>query len=290
MKKILGLGLLSASLLASCGQQAANTVSVSVPSPAGVGAVTKPVDPAFQAQSWRSKTPTPPPPGQDIVVFNDSNIFINDIPSIPTNAQNQKLFRNLVNFITSGARNASKQVWLDRGHGSNDCKNFCADGQLSILASAFTANGYTPIFKHTVVGDLASIPASVKVLMLFMPQTAYSKAEINSMKMFASEGGRIIFVGEWDGFYGASGIAIENDFLSKMGAVMKNIGNAVDCDPNTIPATSLRTTQVTTDLTSLQMACSSVIVPGPQDFIFMYDTKNTLALAGVARIDITPLP
>lgn len=289
MKKILGFGLLSAALLAACGQQAATPTSSSAASGAGTGAVTKPVDPAFQAQSWRSKTPTPPPPGQDIVVFNDANIF-DDATAVPSDPQNQKLFRNLVNFTTSGVRNANKEVWMDRGHGSSDCFGECSDGNLNTLASAFTANGYTPVFKHTALGDLTTVPATVKVLLLFMPQTAYSKAEINSMKAFASEGGRVVFVGKWDGFYGAGGIAIENDFLTKMGAVMKNIGNAVDCGINTIPAASLRTTQVTTDLTSLQMACSSVIVPGPQDFIFMYDTTNKLALAGVARIDITPLP
>jgi hypothetical protein len=231
---------------------------------------------------------TPPPPGTDIVVFNDVNIFLDDA-QIASDPENQKMFRNLVNYSTSGLRGSAKEVWVDTGHGGNDCQGFCPVSQFAAFDAAVTAASYTVVHKNTAVGDLNTLPASVKVLMLVNPLAAYAKTEINAMKQFAAEGGRVVFIGEHSGFYGA-GIPIENDFLKKMGAVMENIGNAVDCGKNVLPASSLRAAQITTGLNSLTMACSSVIQPGPQDFIFLFDSTNTLALAGVARIDTTPLP
>lgn len=291
MFKKLGLLLCTAGLLAGCGQTPQQNATLSGASSSTVPAGYKGVLPDGYAEMMQAMTIRPiPAPGRDIVVFNDSNIFTEVVPAIPADPQNQKLFKNLVGYTTTGVRNSSKDVWIDLGHGGNACHGECTDTELTSFKAAVVAAGYTPVLKNTNVGDLVSIPASVKVLMLFMPQIAYERAEINAMKKFASEGGRIVFIGEWDGFYGANGIANENDFLLKMGAVMKNVGNAVDCNQNTIPGTSLRTHQVTTGLTSLQMACSSVIQPGPQDYVFMYDTTGKLALAGAARINTTPLP
>ena len=74
-----------------------------------------------------------------------------------------------------------------------------------------------------------------------------------------------------------------------MGAVMRNTGGAVDCGYQSEPGTSLRPSQITSGLTGLDIACASVIAPGPDDFIFLYDQTNTRPLAGVARINTTPL-
>lgn len=292
MFKKLGLLLCTAGLLAGCGQTPQQNATLSGASPSTVPAGYKGVLPDGYAEMMQAMTIRPiPAPGRDIVVFNDVNIFIRDgAPSIPTDPQNQKLFKNLVGYTTTGVRNSSKEVWIDRGHDGAYCLGYCTDDEFDVFQAAIAGLGYTPVLKYSNLGDLSTIPSSVKVLILAVPRTAYDKAEINAMKKFASEGGRIVFIGEHEGFYGASGIAIENDFLLKMGAVMKNVGNAVDCNQNTIPGTSLRTHQVTTGLTSLQMACSSVIQPGPQDYVFMYDTTGKLALAGAARINTTPLP
>lgn len=290
MLRNLGLLLCTAGLLAACGPQPDVQASQNGANQTGAEGTASALPAGYMdAQFWRPK-PAGPPPGQDVIVFNDANIFNELVPAIPANAENQKMFRNLVNYTTSAARGSSTEVWIDRGHGGNYCKGECTDSGLTSFLSAVTSAGYTPVLKHTAVGDLATLPASVKVLVLFMPVTPYSKAEINAMKLFASEGGRIVFIGEWDGFYGAAGIANENQFLLDMGAVMKNVGSAVDCGQTTVASTSLRPTQVTTGLNSLQMACSSVIQPGPQDYIFMFDKTNKIALAGVARIDTTPLP
>jgi len=153
------------------------------------------------------------------------------------------------------------------------------------MYNVITGQGYT--VQDILSPTLPPIPPSVKVIVLWNPLNSFTLAEINAFKAFSSEGGRIVFIGEWDGFYG-SGIGIENAFLSNMGAVMRNTGGAVDCGYNTEPGTSLRPSQVTTGLTNLTVACASVIAPGPDDFIFLYDQSNTKPLAGVARINTTP--
>ena len=114
----------------------------------------------------------------------------------------------------------------------------------------------------------------MKVIFLWNPLVAYTVPEINAFKQFAADGGRLVFVGEWDGYYGA-GIALENAFLLNMGAVMTNIGQAIDCGYNTLPAASLRPHEVTTGMTGVTIACASVIVPGPTDFPLYYDLSNT---------------
>jgi hypothetical protein len=132
------------------------------------------------------------------------------------------------------------------------------------------------------------------VLVLWNPTTFFSSTEINAFKKFASEGGRILFVGEHSGFY--SGIPVENQLLLDMGAAFTNIGAQIDCllsgtDPYPIiPAASLRSHQVMTGVTQVTLACSSQAVPGPNDFALFFDRGNTVALAGVAKIDLTPLP
>ena len=118
---------------------------------------------------------------------------------------------------------------------------------------------------------------------------AFTWQEINALKLFAAEGGRIVFVGEWDMYYGV-GIGVENQFLSDMGAEMVNIGQAVECGYRDLPGNVLRQHQVTNNMTAVRLACASVIVPGPNDFALIYDSSETKVLAGVAKIDVTPLP
>ncbi|WP_240307656.1 hypothetical protein [Thermus caldifontis] len=98
----------------------------------------------------------------------------------------------------------------------------------------------------------------------------------------------MVFIGEWQGYYDA--ITLENDFLGKMGAVMTNTGQAVDCGYNTLPQASLRPHQITQGMTDVTIACSSVLVPGPNDYPLYYDSTNTMVLSAVATIDATPLP
>ena len=98
-----------------------------------------------------------------------------------------------------------------------------------------------------------------------LPTTAYTGAEINGLKGFASEGGRIVFLGEHEGFYTSTGIATENTFLKDMGAKMENTGGLVDCGFNT--TTNINTShQVMSGMTEVRFACASVIEKGAERF------------------------
>lgn len=228
-----------------------------------------------------------PTPGEDIVVFNDINPFDNGGMG---NANNHLLVTNLVDFATSKPRGLGTVVWFDRGRGSK-CGGTgeCNDSSLATMRWVIEAAGYSITNISSISGSIMSIPFYVKVVFLWNPLVFYTTEEINVFKQFAEEGGRIVFIGEWDAYYGA-GIDVENQFLLDMGAVMTNIGMAVDCGYyHDLPATCLRPHQITAGMDGVRIACASVIVPGPQDYPLFYDSTNTYVLAGVAKVDTTPL-
>src|SRR3989442_1380894 len=121
---------------------------------------------------------------------------------------------------------------------------------------------------NSTSGSITSIDPAVKVVFLWNPLVEYTVAEINTFKQFASEDGRLVFIGEHEFYY--TGIQLENQFLLNMGAGMTNIGGEVDCGYTDLPATSLRPHQITAGMNGIRIACSSVIVPGSNDYIFLF--------------------
>ena len=225
-------------------------------------------------------------PGRDIVVLNDINIFDNNAMADPDNV---RFVQNLVNYTTSGIRNDSDVVQIDRGRNSK-CfgTGECNESQWATLESVMSGEGFTVETILSTSGSLTSIPANVKVIFLVNPLVQYTVAEINTLKQFASEGGRIVFVGEYDTYYGP-GIALENQFLLNMGAVLFNSGGALDCSYTVLPETSNRDHPIMAGVGDLTIACASVIEPGEGDFPLFYDTTNTSVLGGVAKIDTAPI-
>jgi hypothetical protein len=236
----------------------------------------------------------PPAPGQDVVVLNDINIFDNERMANPNNV---RFVQNLVTFESDGPRNFGNVVMWDRGRlsrcgvpvGSPAGNGECLDANMNTARMTIIGQGMAMMDVMSVEGSLTNIPANVKSIWLWNPRVAFTVNEINALKQFASEGGRIVFIGEWDGFYTPIGIAVENQFLRDMGAIMRNTGGAVDCGNVVLPGSSLREHQVMEGLTNLGIACASVIDPGPQDFILFYSLNGQNVLGGVARIDTSPL-
>ncbi|MCS4434344.1 Ig-like domain-containing protein [Aquiflexum gelatinilyticum] len=232
-----------------------------------------------------------PRPGRDVVVFNDFNVF-DEIRM--QNPNNQLLVKNLINFETIGIRNSGDKIWFDCGRNSRftviDTPPACGSSlRFNPLRNLIQNEGFVIEDISSTAGTLVSIPKDVKVLFLWLPMIAYTVAEINEMKIFAEEGGRIIFIGEWDGFYTNVGLSVENQFLINMGAFMRNVGNAVDCGNNLLPQSSLRPHPITRDMTNVTIACASVIELGPNDFALYYNRANNQVLAGVAQIDTAPI-
>ena len=222
-----------------------------------------------------------------MVVFNDLNIFDNIAMANPNNVQ---LLKNLVNYTAMGSRAGGNGVWWDRSRNTGCIlgPDFCA-GDLDPARQLILDEGYLLEEFLSTPAPLTAIPGNIKILFLWLPTIPFSLQEINAMKACAAEGGRIIFVGEWDGFYGSTGIAVENQFLINMGAVLLNTGGAVDCGRNLLPAESIRPHQVTLGVTELTIACASIIEPGPGDYPLFYDTSGQHLLGGVAVIDTEPL-
>ena len=226
-----------------------------------------------------------PTPGRDVVVFNDINVF-DETAMLDDN--NKLLVRNLVDFTATGPRANGTIVWTDNGR-SSSC-SFCNRNSFFTMFDEIDSLGLTVVEMPSTSGSITDIPSDVKAIFFWNLQEEFTVDEINVLKAFAEEGGRIIYIGEHEGFLGAQGIVVENQFLLDMGAVMTNTGGFIDCGRVVAQAVQLREHQVTTGLDSLQMGCASEIVPGEQDFVFLFDMTNTVAIAGVAKVDITPLP
>lgn len=224
-----------------------------------------------------------PSAGEDVVVFNDVNVLDDNSMSNPSNII---MLGNLLGYTASGPRASGTEVLVDGGHGTICGFAFCG-ASFATFASQVTTLGLTMTIDNS--GDLSSINSNVKILVLWLPTVFYTVPEINAMKQFSSEGGRIVFVGEHAAFYGG-GFPAQNDFLTKMGAQMTNVGDFIDCGYNTLPGTSLRAHQVTTGMTDVRMGCSSQIILGANDFALYYDMSNSKVLSGVAKINTLPLP
>ena len=231
-----------------------------------------------------------PRPGRDVVVFNDINVF-DDVAM--TNSGNVQLVKNLLNFEATGVRVQGTKVWFDCGRGAQSQFTPCFGGvdryTYQPFRSLINSEGFEIENINSSSGTLVNIPTDVKILFLFIPRVQFTLAEINEMKKFGEEGGRIIFVGEWDGFYTNVGLAVENQFLVNMGAFMRNVGNAVDGSDTILPLSSLRPHPIMRNINSLMVNFASVIELGPNDFALFYNSTNSLVLAGVAQIDTTPI-
>lgn len=227
-----------------------------------------------------------PPPGKDIVVFNDINPF--DSQGMMSE-NNVLMVRNLVNYTTTGPRGTGTVVWMDYGRSSR-CSGTgeCSSGSMATMYQTIQDHGLSVQDIASSYGSFSAIPPEVKVIFLWNPLEGFAVSEINTFKQFAADGGRLVFVGEWDAYYG-SGIAVENAFLLDMGASMTNTGQAIDCGYNDLPEASLRPHQITTDMHGVRVACSSVIVPGEGDYPLYFDMSNTQVISGVATISLTPI-
>lgn len=221
-----------------------------------------------------------PTSGADVIVFNDINSFDATASGNPNNLQ---MFRNLVEYTGPGPRVAQRGVLRTCGHAARVCATEGA------FATTLANAGYTMTTNSDPTLPIP-IPSNVKLLILSLPTIPYSVAEINAMKQFSAQGGRILFIGEYNSFYGQDGLDTENDFFVKMGAVMRNIGNQVDCGFQTVPLSNLRPHQVTAGLTNLTMACASIVTLGPNDYPLYVSLNGQYVLAAVAKVDVTPLP
>lgn len=233
---------------------------------------------------------TGPRPGKDIIVFNDMNPFDNNIGMVDQN--NRLMVANLVNFETVGPRANGNTIWFDCGKNSRYPLACSSTEGIHTDVKLFIQNlGFSLEMINSSETPLTDIPQDVKVIFLWLPRIAYSLDEINNLKLFAEQGGRIVFIGEFNGFYEEIGFRTQNHFLENMGSDMRNIGGNLACFgiERLIPLSSLRPHPITRDMTGVTFACASIVETGVNDYPFVYDRTFNQILASVAQINTAPI-
>ncbi|HEY5490263.1 MAG TPA: hypothetical protein VIK25_03625 [Gemmatimonadaceae bacterium] len=239
-----------------------------------------------------------PSAGGELIVMNDVNwgdIGLYRCGTVYCYPSNEQFVKNLVNFTAPGVRSSASKVMFFDEYGMQPLASGWPE-----VGNIITGQGYTTI-QTNLHSDLNSIPADVKVVVLVMPGTSFAVSEINGLKTFASQGGRILFIGENGGYY-AYGLPIENAFLTSIGALMTNTGS---CDAQGVIVNSVAH-QLTAGIAAsgtggFYMNCVSRINLGPNDFALMTTTnldyyvplpvgQSVAVMAAIAKIDLTLLP
>lgn len=230
-----------------------------------------------------------PTAGADVIVFNDMNLWDNNY-GFPQGGANQGQFVvNLISFTGTGARASQNGFLFYRGHGSICASSECSASNESRMTDTLQAHGYVAI-SDTTSALTKPIDPTVKVFLILTPAVPFTNAEINILKQFAAEGGRIVYSGEHGGYYGSYVGPVENAFFAQMGAQLTNTSAMVNCSGFVVPQSSIRPHQVTAGLTGLAIPCASGINLGPNDYALVYDQAGTTIVGAVAKIDLTPLP
>lgn len=270
-----------------------------VPTPASFEVCASQANPASQGCAKVTINPIPTS-GADVIVFNDINFMDNGYAA--TNAQ---LFKNLARFPATGARSTATAFMRFRGHASKCASTGeCSAATQQAFADTLIASNIPVVEVDDPAATLTTIAPNIKAILLLNPTTPFSNVEINALKQFASEGGRLIFVGEHYDYYGAGAggtdfiETVENPFLQAMGAVLRNPGingktpgNGVYACPGTASGSGIRTHQLSTGVTAVAFACSTEVELGPNDFaIFTVNDQNAeRILVAAAKIDVTPI-
>jgi hypothetical protein len=264
---------------------------------------TPPTPPTFAVCAQSVQTPankgcinvtitTTPSAGGELIVINDINwadIGLTKSGGIYNYPGNAQFVQNLVGFTPTGVRSSASKVLmlLDAGYQNQNGMYASFSGDWSEVGNIITGAGYTTA-QTTLHSDLINIPSDVKVLILMMPGNAFTTSETNGLKTFASQGGRILFIGENGGYY-AYGLAVEDAFLASMGGLMTNTGS---CDAPGVIVNSVPH-QLTAGISAsgaggFYMNCVSDINLGPNDFALM--TYGSSVVAAIAKINLTLTP
>lgn len=220
----------------------------------------------------------------DIVVINDVNIF-NDSQII--SGDNIQFVKNLVSFGSNGLlRSTATNIVFDRGRISTCAgRGDCDDIDLFKMRETIINSGFSITNSNSSSGSLNNIDSQTKVIFFWNPEQVFTVVEINTLKQFAKEGGRIIMIGEHDRYY-RTGIPIQNKFLKDIGVVMRNIGGLILSGRNSISVNPENEHQVLESIQTIFMAAASEMELGPNDFPLLTDPVSGAVIAAVAKVNI----
>jgi hypothetical protein len=156
--------------------------------------------------------------GGDLIVLDDVNWGDNGYGFGGSYPGNRKFVDNLVGFTPSGTRAAANKILqYDETNSS-----YSFNGNWSSMRTYLQGKGYV-VTVTSLRSSLTAIANDVKVLFLQTPYTSFTTTEINALKTFAAQGGRIVFIGENPAYYSQQ--SLENAFLSAMGSSMTVTGS-----------------------------------------------------------------
>ncbi len=230
-----------------------------------------------------------PSGGGEILVVDDVNAFDDNYGFAKSGATynygNAKLITNFLNYSTSGAHAGASKVLLVADRGNSDYT--LAGSNWYNFGSLLTNLGltWTQTSSHSAVAPVAS---NVKLVIIHTPMTNFSFTEINGLKAFAADGGRILMVGENQYYY---------SYQSVETALLRNLGSSITVVP-ACAAWGEIVRSVSHPLTAgvsltgtggFYQICSSYHTGhGANDTILMYDAANRV-VGTVIQVNTTPL-
>lgn len=232
--------------------------------------------------------------GGSFAVFGDIDAFSNNLVDDEHNAI---LVQNLIGFGGTEPRATGNTIVFDHGKNSScgaaphtacagfsDLKSLISNADFVILDVASSPTS-TP---------LASLSEAVKVVFLVAPRTAYSADEINGLKQFAAEGGRIVYIADYcdperNLVYCDGGIIL-NALTSALGVGITYVGGVFGSAIEDLPV-SILPHQVTTGMGDWQTAGAGALAVGTGAtplIVFVEDETTTHTLAAVAPVQTSP--
>lgn len=238
-------------------------------------------------------TPLSPPGGSggggDLVVIDDVNAFDDNYGFAMSGSSylrgNPQFVKNLLNYTPTGARATASKALLvaDRGNSDYTFSGYNWSKFAALLGSLGLT--ITQTTSHSVFAPVAS---DVKFIIIHTPATSFTTAEINGLKSFSAQGGRILFIGENNNYYHYQ--SLETTFLGAMGSSITVVPACAAWGEVVRSVSHPLTAGVPlTGTGGFYQICSSYHTGhGANDTPLMYDASNRV-VGTVVRVNTTPV-
>jgi hypothetical protein len=183
-------------------------------------------------------------------------------------------------------------VLFDRGrHSPCWADGSCGDSALSQLRTLMLSMTGVPVAElFSSPGSLTAIPPEFGLLFLWLPREGFTVEEINVLKLFVAEGGRVVYVSEESGYYDAAGRATLDQFLADMGSTARSLVGAYDCGGyRDLPMREEVPHRMTAWMSTHQVQCTGALTTGFLDFNYFHDAAHRVVTGASVAVDTVPI-
>lgn len=217
----------------------------------------------------------------DFIMIHDVNWLDPNYGINATYPGNTQFLKNLVNFTITGTRATANKVLLF-DFGTLSSYNFT--GNWAGAKAVIESQGYVTS-QTTTRSVLSAIPSDVKMLILHAPTGTFSTAEVNALKSFISQGGRILYIGE-NSFFQYT-LTAANLLVAQMGGSTTSNGACAFGLVTTV-SHPLTTGVAASGSGSVNVACASTMTAGTGDVVLM--TFGGSPVVVIVKVTTTLLP